>query len=156
MPSITATFTCYATEHGRRRRQHTFAVQPVCIYVLRITSVSIGADNLLCWPLLTATGPDYHSLSLRNMASQPPPKGGMMSLYANLLDPSSDNSPAPGTISRAPVVFKQAGENDAQQDDAASKKQQISAGSQFTLPRPCIFAVPDLICSLVRPVCLAP
>ncbi|KKZ61947.1 hypothetical protein EMCG_03565 [[Emmonsia] crescens] len=63
------------------------------------------------------------------MASQPPPKGGMMSLYANLLDPSSDNSPAPGTISRAPVVFKQAGENDAQQDDAASKKQQISAAS---------------------------
>ncbi|PGH16425.1 hypothetical protein AJ79_01756 [Helicocarpus griseus UAMH5409] len=65
------------------------------------------------------------------MASQPPPQkgGGMMSLYANLLDPSSDNSSAPGTISRAPVVFKQAGDNDAQQDDAASKKQQISAAS---------------------------
>ncbi|OAX80575.1 hypothetical protein ACJ72_05087 [Emergomyces africanus] len=63
------------------------------------------------------------------MASQPPPKGGMMSLYANLLDPSSDNRPAPGTISRAPVVFKQAGENDTQQDDAALKKQQISAAS---------------------------
>ncbi|OJD27349.1 hypothetical protein ACJ73_01264 [Blastomyces percursus] len=63
------------------------------------------------------------------MASQPPPKGGMMSLYANLLDPSSDSGSAPGTISRAPIVFKQAGENDEQQDDAASKKQQISAAS---------------------------
>ncbi|EEH08766.1 conserved hypothetical protein [Histoplasma capsulatum G186AR] len=63
------------------------------------------------------------------MASQPPPKGGMMSLYANLLDPASDNGSAPGTISRAPVVFKQSGENDAPQDDAASKKQQISAAS---------------------------
>ncbi|OJD12285.1 hypothetical protein AJ78_07097 [Emergomyces pasteurianus Ep9510] len=63
------------------------------------------------------------------MASQPSPKGGMMSLYANLLDPSSENSPAAGTISRAPVVFKQGGENDAQQDDAALKKQQISAAS---------------------------
>ncbi|EDN09125.1 predicted protein [Histoplasma mississippiense (nom. inval.)] len=45
------------------------------------------------------------------MASQPPPKGGMMSLYANLLDPASDNGSTPGTISRAPVVFKQSGEN---------------------------------------------
>ncbi|KAK2793550.1 hypothetical protein FQN52_001136 [Onygenales sp. PD_12] len=65
------------------------------------------------------------------MASQPTPSkpGGMMSLYANLLDPSSDNSSMPGTISRAPVVFKQAAGDDAQQDDAASKKQQISAAS---------------------------
>ncbi|KAK2813136.1 hypothetical protein FQN50_000813 [Emmonsiellopsis sp. PD_5] len=65
------------------------------------------------------------------MASEPTPSkpGGMMSLYANLLDPSSDNSSMPGTISRAPVVFKQAAGDDAQQEDAASKKQQISAAS---------------------------
>lgn len=53
-----------------------------------------------------------------------------MSLYANLLD---DNATTPRTISRAPVVFKQATDNDAPQDDAASKKQQISAGRPYTL-----------------------
>ncbi|ODH50063.1 hypothetical protein GX48_03868 [Paracoccidioides brasiliensis] len=63
------------------------------------------------------------------MASHPPPEGGLMSLYANLLDPSSDSSFTPGTISRAPAVFKQAGETEAQQDDATSKKQQISSAS---------------------------
>jgi splicing factor 45 len=50
----------------------------------------------------------------------------MMSLYANLLDPSAD---APGTISRAPVVFKQSSETDAQPDDSAAKKQQVNAGT---------------------------
>ncbi|KAL1968798.1 hypothetical protein VTN77DRAFT_1159 [Rasamsonia byssochlamydoides] len=55
-------------------------------------------------------------------------KSGMLSLYANLLDPSSDSS-TPGTISRAPVVFKQSSEGDSQQDDAAAEKQQISAAS---------------------------
>ncbi|KAL2812818.1 hypothetical protein BJX63DRAFT_421534 [Aspergillus granulosus] len=51
-----------------------------------------------------------------------PNKGsGMLSLYANLLDPSADNTP--GTISRAPVVFKQTAEGEAQVDEASAKKQ---------------------------------
>jgi splicing factor 45 len=50
-----------------------------------------------------------------------------MSLYANLLDPSADT--APGTISRAPVVFKQSSETDAQSDDSSAKKQQVNAGT---------------------------
>jgi splicing factor 45 len=50
----------------------------------------------------------------------------MMSLYANLLDPSAE---APGTISRAPVVFKQSSEADAQPDESAAKKQQLNAGT---------------------------
>ncbi|GFF50520.1 DNA-damage-repair/toleration protein DRT111, chloroplastic [Aspergillus udagawae] len=57
-----------------------------------------------------------------------PSKGGGLSLYANLLDPSSNTS-TPGTISRAPVVFKQASEDDSQTDDPAAKKQQLSAAS---------------------------
>jgi splicing factor 45 len=52
--------------------------------------------------------------------STPAKPGGMLSLYANLLDPSADNSP--GTISRPPVVFKQA-EGEAQSEEAAAKKQ---------------------------------
>ena len=64
--------------------------------------------------------------------SIPPRGGGMLSLYANLLDPSADSS-APGTISRAPVVFKQSSEAEAQPDESADKKQQISAGRSHTL-----------------------
>lgn len=65
-----------------------------------------------------------------------PAKSGKLSLYADLLDPSTDNSSQPGTISRAPVVFKQASGSESQQDDAAAaKKQQINAGSSFTLLR---------------------
>ncbi|KAL1960268.1 hypothetical protein VTO42DRAFT_8811 [Malbranchea cinnamomea] len=61
------------------------------------------------------------------MAAQPtPPKSGM-TLYANLLDPSDTTTP--GTISRAPVVFKNVTDGDTSQEDAASKKQQISAAS---------------------------
>ncbi|KAI9371566.1 hypothetical protein BJX61DRAFT_543575 [Aspergillus egyptiacus] len=52
--------------------------------------------------------------------STPSKGGGMLSLYANLLDPSANDSP--GTISRAPVVFKQA-EDEAQPDEASAKKQ---------------------------------
>lgn len=64
------------------------------------------------------------------MAPEPSPKGGGgLSLYANLLHSSSDSATTPGTISRAPVVFKQGSDNDAQGDDAAAEKQQISAGS---------------------------
>lgn len=69
------------------------------------------------------------------MASPPASSkpGGMMSLYADLLDPS-ETSPAPGTISRAPVIFNQSEEGEPQQDDAASKKQQISAGRPYSPP----------------------
>ena len=51
-----------------------------------------------------------------------------LSLYANLLDPSSNKDSTPGTISRAPVVFKQPAEEDSPQDKAAADKQQINAG----------------------------
>ncbi|KAF7585919.1 hypothetical protein BBP40_009865 [Aspergillus hancockii] len=63
------------------------------------------------------------------MASENTPSkpGGILSLYANLLDPSADNSP--GTISRAPVAFKQASEGEPQPDDPAAKKQQLSTAS---------------------------
>lgn len=64
--------------------------------------------------------------------SSPPPQksGGMASLYANLLDPSTAT---PGSISRAPVTFQQqASEGSLEQDDAA-KKQQALAG-RFKLP----------------------
>lgn len=49
----------------------------------------------------------------------PPPRSGL-SLYANLLEPKS----TPGTISSAPVTYKQA---EPEQDEAA-KKQQALAG----------------------------
>ncbi|KAF7719126.1 Uncharacterized protein PECH_001755 [Penicillium ucsense] len=59
------------------------------------------------------------------MASEPTPsKGGKLSLYANLLDPSAES--APGTISRAPVVFKHGAEADAETDESAAKKQQLN------------------------------
>lgn len=53
-----------------------------------------------------------------------------MSLYANLLDPSAES--APGTISRAPVVFKQS--DDAQPDESAAKKQQLNPGTFEFVP----------------------
>ena len=52
-----------------------------------------------------------------------------LSLYANLLDPSSNNNSTTGTISRPPVVFKQPAGEDLSQDRVAAEKQQISAGS---------------------------
>ena len=57
-----------------------------------------------------------------------------LSLYANLLDPSSHTSETPGTISRAPVVFKQPLDNEPQQDEAAAQKQSISAGRYHSTP----------------------
>ena len=57
-----------------------------------------------------------------------------LSLYANLLDPSSNTSAAPGTISRAPVVFKQPLDDESQQDEASAQKQQISAGRYQSAP----------------------
>lgn len=56
-----------------------------------------------------------------------PARAGL-SLYANLIDPSLNKNTAPGTISRAPVVFKQPPGGDTQQDEASAQKQQISAG----------------------------
>lgn len=62
------------------------------------------------------------------MASeQGPRKGGGMSLYANLLDPSAESTP--GTISRAPVVFKQSTETDAQPEESAAKAPKINPGT---------------------------
>ncbi|KAF6229538.1 hypothetical protein HO173_011393 [Letharia columbiana] len=52
-----------------------------------------------------------------------------LSLYANLLDPSSNKDSTPGTISRAPVVFKQPAQEDLPQDRVAAEKQQINAAS---------------------------
>ncbi len=62
-------------------------------------------------------------------ATPKPPRPAGLSLYANLLDPSSNKDSTPGTISRAPVVFKQPAGDDVQPDRAAvEKQQQISAG----------------------------
>ncbi|KAH0543833.1 hypothetical protein FGG08_001872 [Glutinoglossum americanum] len=66
-----------------------------------------------------------------NSESQAPPRpagGGMVSLYANLLDPSTASS-TPASISRAPVVFQPASSENVQQDEASAKKQQISAAA---------------------------
>jgi len=55
-----------------------------------------------------------------NMAApQPPPRGGGMSLYANLLGPKADSSTS---ISRAPVVFKQPGAAGETADGSAARK----------------------------------
>lgn len=64
------------------------------------------------------------------MPPESTPKGGGLSLYANLLDP--DAASAPGTISRAPVVFKQNAE-EQKTDESAAKQQQLSAGRPHTL-----------------------
>jgi len=61
-----------------------------------------------------------------------PVKAGL-SLYANLLDPSS-SSAAPGTISRGPVVFKQPAGEEARPDEASAQKQQLSAGRYKSAP----------------------
>ncbi|KAJ9491118.1 hypothetical protein VN97_g2131 [Penicillium thymicola] len=67
------------------------------------------------------------------MASEPtPPKGGM-SLYANLLNSSSDT---PGIISRAPVVLKQSETEPQPNDAAAAKKQHVNPASlRFQPPK---------------------
>ena len=56
-----------------------------------------------------------------------PARAGL-SLYANLLDPSLNKGTTPGTISRAPVVFKQPPGDDAQRDEVSAQKQQLSTG----------------------------
>lgn len=63
------------------------------------------------------------------MASNGPKPGRSgLSLYANLLDSSSNNSAIPATISRAPVVFNKPGGEETPQDEASVQKQQLSAG----------------------------
>jgi len=49
------------------------------------------------------------------------PRGAGLSLYANLLDPTSS-----ATVSRGPVVFKATSSESA--DDASTKKPQIDPG----------------------------
>ena len=60
-----------------------------------------------------------------NGAAKPVRSG--LSLYANLLDPAGSDS-VPGTISGAPVVYKQSQANSVQQEAPVVDKQQISAG----------------------------
>jgi splicing factor 45 len=55
---------------------------------------------------------------------QPPPSG--MSLYANLLDTTSDSS-AGASISRAPVLFKQSDDK----DDASKKP--LDPGATYSM-----------------------
>ncbi len=63
-----------------------------------------------------------------NMASNPSkPPSGALSLYANLLDPTS--SSAPGTISSAPVIYKQPTGGSPSPEDEAAKKQ-VNAGTE--------------------------
>lgn len=57
-----------------------------------------------------------------NKPTRPP-----LSLYANLLEPSFSSS-SHGTISRAPIVFKQSAWDDLRQEEDSSSKQQLSAG----------------------------
>merc|ERR1712093_898640 len=63
--------------------------------------------------------------SMSNPNQTPTPRTGGLSLYANLLDPESS---APGTISKAPVVFKPA---DAADEGSAKKPQIDSAALRF-------------------------
>ena len=58
------------------------------------------------------------------MSSELPAKPKGLSLYANLLDA---NETAPGTISSAPVLYKQPSNGDAA-DEGPASKQNINAG----------------------------
>lgn len=62
--------------------------------------------------------------------SSNPGRGTGLSLYANLLDPSA--ATAPGTISKAPVVFKTGAADTA--EDGSAKKHQIDAGRSYNYP----------------------
>lgn len=56
------------------------------------------------------------------------PRPGL-SLYANLLDSNGATTSAPGTITRAPVVFKQSdGPAEGNDSDVSAQKQQSNAG----------------------------
>ncbi|KAI9752614.1 MAG: hypothetical protein M4579_005562 [Chaenotheca gracillima] len=67
-------------------------------------------------------------------SASPPSRGGLGSLYADLLEPSTKTtqSAAPSTaasISRAPVVFNRGRPEDGSEEDAALKKQQINSAA---------------------------
>ncbi|KAL8937731.1 MAG: hypothetical protein Q9216_004280 [Gyalolechia sp. 2 TL-2023] len=65
------------------------------------------------------------------------PRPGL-SLYANLLDSNGPSTSAPGTISRAPVVFKQSdGRTEGIDSDISAQKQQSNA-AQKTKPKPAL------------------
>lgn len=72
-------------------------------------------------------------------AKQPARKTGL-SLYANLLDSSNASSDS-AIISKAPVVFSQAGGEDGAEE--ASDRKHINAGRDIFLP----FQRPDVLCS---------
>ncbi|KAL8977202.1 MAG: hypothetical protein Q9205_006944 [Flavoplaca limonia] len=62
------------------------------------------------------------------------PRPGL-SLYANLLEPTGSGSAASGTISRAPVVFKQPADGtQVLEDDASTLRQQASAAPLLFRP----------------------
>ena len=58
------------------------------------------------------------------------PARGAMSLYANLLDTSANS--APGSISKAPVMFNQSSENKSNNASTTAQKQQINSGSYLS------------------------
>ncbi|KAL8778598.1 MAG: hypothetical protein Q9213_007342 [Squamulea squamosa] len=67
-------------------------------------------------------------------SSTAPARPGL-SLYANLLEPTESGSATPGTISRAPVVFKQsAGGAEGHDSDASALWQQASAAPLLFRP----------------------
>ena len=57
-----------------------------------------------------------------------------LSLYANLVDPSSSNAHNSTTIAKAPVVFKQPAGEESHQDEGATQKQQLNAGRFLYTP----------------------
>lgn len=53
-----------------------------------------------------------------------------LSLYANLLDSGSAETPAPGTISQAPIAFKQFdGRAEGNDSEVSAQRQQSNAGT---------------------------
>lgn len=62
----------------------------------------------------------------QNNGSTPGPRPGGLSLYANLLDPN--NASMPGSISKAPVIFKHPAVEEPV-EEAQTKKPQIDAGT---------------------------
>ena len=70
----------------------------------------------------------FHVINLKmssNNTSVPARPGGL-SLYANLLDPS--NASTPGSISKAPVIFKNPAPEPVEEESTTTKKPQIDAG----------------------------
>jgi hypothetical protein len=90
---------------------------------------------------------ELHTSAMSNSSTpgQPPRSG--LSLYANLLDPTGDAS-----ISRGPVVFKNAAADTAEEN--ASRKHQIDAGKSVHLPSLVRFSYRLLIHYLFKqPLC---